>query len=171
MRRSNEKGQMMVLETIFFASTILLSLIFLQELSPSSVDIDEVTSDLKAIGDDALRNLYNDNLTVPHSTGYPSSKLVYYIINDEYGSFVSDARNLIPSTIMFNVYISNGSKSVFWCNSFARTDNPLPDTDPVVIAHCIIPIDPDFIPTSDIYVPFGDYKGCIYEVTLRMWYT
>ena len=174
MRRLNESGQMLVLETIFFASTILLSIVFLYQLSPSSVISEEYTSDLKSIGDDALRNLYSNEIIEQHSIGYPSNKLVHYIIADDYGSFISDIQKLIPSTVLYNVYITNGDKSVFWCNSFGRNDSSidiLPAVDPVVIAHCIIPIDSNFITSSSsLYSTFEKNSNCIYEVRLHMWY-
>jgi len=173
MRKNNDNGQMMVLETIFFASSIILSIVFLYQLSPSSVVSNIYTTDLKSIGDDALHNMYNDEIVSPQ-LGYPSSKLVHYIINNEYGSFVSDIRNLIPSSVLYNIYISNGLQNVFWCNSFGENDEDvdiLIHSDPVVIAHCLVPIDPAFITDScDLHDHFENYEDCMYEIRLQMWY-
>ena len=174
MRQGNESGQMMVLETIFFASTILLSIVFLHQLSPSSVVSDEYTSDLKALGDDALRNMYNDNISNPHDLAYPSNKLIHYIIQNEYGSFISDIKKLLPSNALYNVYITNGETTVFWCNSFGNheTQDILTSVDPVVISHCLIPLDHQLLADTgaDIYNDFIDYSDCVYEVRLQMWY-
>jgi len=181
----DDKGQIMVLETIFFASTVLLSIIFLYQLSPPSVVSDVYTSDLKAIGDDALRNIYNTpvagkfRITEEFPLGYPKSSLVRYLLENEYGSMVSAIRNLIPSNVMYNIYISNGSRSVFWCNSYGRSDvaiDILPGTDPIIISHCMVPIDPGFLSApgsvSELVTMFPNYENddCIYEVLLQMWY-
>lgn len=169
----DDKGQIMVLETIFFASTIILAIVFLYQLSPPSVVSDVYTSDLKSVGDDALRNLYNDVVTEPPYPGYPTSKLVHYLIADEYGSMVSDLRNFITSTVMYNIYVSNGEKIMFWCNSFGGSDESidiLPGTDPVVISHCVIAIDPVFLSGSNLLPTFDGYTDSVYEVQLQMWY-
>jgi len=171
-------GQMMVLETIFFASTVILAIVFLYQLAPPSVVTEVYSTDLKAIGDDALRNIYQDNVTNPPDyakPGYPQSALVHYLIENEYGSLVSDLHNLIPSTVMYNIYVTNVSTTMFWCNSFAGSDNStdiLQGVDPVSVAHCLIAIDPTFLEKSSsaLLETFDGYSDCVYEVQLEMWY-
>ena len=77
-RKMDDNGQMMVLETVFFVATVVLSIVFLYQLTPSSVVSDVYTSDLKALGDDALLSVYNDVAPDSHPSGYPTSKLVHY---------------------------------------------------------------------------------------------
>jgi len=189
----------MILETIFFAATIILSLVFLYHLSPSSVVSNTYSYDLKVAGDGALHSLYNDIIPIDRPAGYPSSKLEHYLITNAYASMISELNNLLPATVMYNIYISNGTKTVFWCNSFGNFSEPLSRIDPVTISHCIVAIDPAFSEaanrsgmydhvdpatarfnkdddgynsweTSDLTPLFEGYSDTIFDVILEMWY-
>jgi hypothetical protein len=81
---------------------------------------------------------------------------------------------------MFNIYISNGTKKVFWCSSIQETSTALPVTEPVTISHYIISIDPYFfdpklskiIDNNGCELPkkFPGYTGSTYDVILEMFY-
>lgn len=181
----DNKAQMMVLETIFFTATVILSLVFLYQLSPPSIVTNVYTEDLKILGTEALYAIYNsvldDVIAEGYPPEYPSSKLVHYLIQDGYGSMISDLRNLLPSTVMYHIYISNGDDIMFWCDSIGNTaeDDILPSVDPVTVSNCIVAIDPVFLDVyeSDFYnedanpgLPFYNYDESTYEVRLKMWY-
>ncbi|MFH1101068.1 MAG: hypothetical protein V1726_03420, partial [Methanobacteriota archaeon] len=88
--------------------------------------------------DNALYTLYNDGDFGYRPTGYTSSKLVHYLISNAYSDMISELDELLPSNVMYNIYVSNGTNKVFWCNSLGDWWNPLPKTDPVTISHCIV---------------------------------
>jgi len=136
----DNKGQMMVLETIFFAAIVILSLVFFYQLSPSSIVSNTYTYDLKIVGADALYSVYDDVITVDHPSGYPSSKLVHYLITNAYADMVSDLNNMLPSNVMYNIYVSDGTETVFWCNCFGD-DDELQSIDPVTVSHCAVAMD------------------------------
>jgi len=147
----NDKAQMMVLESVIFAITILISLIFLYQLSPTSTQSTAYTNDLKIKGDTAIQNLYNDE--APEASNlpqeFPKNKLTYYLITDDYDSLIrSNLKNMLPPNTMFNIQISNGTKKVFWCNSNADNSTPLALSEPVVISHYMISIHPQFFNIS-----------------------
>jgi len=146
----DNKGQMMVWEVIFFASIVILSLLFIYQLSPTSVVSDKYSNDLKIQGDTALYALYNDVVTAGgEESNYRFSKIVHYLITNAYGSFISDLNNLLPSTVMYNIYIEayidNETKHVFWGNSFGGYDDALSSIDPVTVSHCIVAIHPSLL--------------------------
>ena len=179
-RMMDDHGQMMVLEVTFFAATVILSLIFIYQLSPPSIVVNKFTDELKIQGDDALSSLYNDVLT-EQPLGYPSNKLVYYLVTNDYGDLISDLNNWIPSDVMYNIYIYNGTKKMFWCSSTGDTNTPLKPIQPITICHYIIPIHPNHLhnlppkvylngASSDLYSAFYNYDGSTYEIILEMWY-
>ena len=177
----DNKGQMMVLETIFFTATVILSIVFLYQLSPQSIINEASTDDLRVIGNDALLSIYNDVVDEVDLSGYPSSKLVHGLIANEYGAIVSDLGNFLPSTALYNIYVSNGVDTVFWCDSHGNTDenNILTPQDPVAISHCLVAIDPTYFSsdTNDLlrdgeansFASLADI-GSVYEVRLMVWY-
>jgi len=149
----DDKGQMMALEAVLFAITVILALIFLYQLSPSSIVSDKSTNTLKIQGDDALQTLYEDVVTdetIPK--GFPENKLIYYLITNAYKSPGNDdlkdeLSKMIPSAV-YNVYISNESKKIYLFNSFGDTasDSAIKlDEKPVTISHMIISIHPQFL--------------------------
>jgi len=174
----DDKGQMMVLETVFFAVTVLLALIFLYQLSPSSAVSNEYTNILKIQGDDALQSLYTDVVPGNYPSDFPANKLVYYLITNDYHNFTSDLNNLLPSTVMYNIYISNGTKiPVFWCNSDEDSATPLQPMGPVTTSHIIIAMHPEYLTDIPIELigeesilngEFSDYDGSTYDIILEM---
>ena len=175
----DDKGQMMVLETVFFAVTVLLALIFLYQLSPSSTVSNEYTNILKIQGDDALQSLYTDVVPGDYPSDFPSNKLVYYLITNDYNGFTRlNLNNLLPSTVMYNIYISNGTKTVFWCNSDGDNTTSLQTIGPVTTSHIIIAMHPDYLTDISIQLigeesilngKFSDYDGSTYDIILEMW--
>jgi len=174
----DDKGQMMVLETVFFAVTVLLALIFLYQLSPSSAVSNEYTNILKIQGDDALQSLYTDVVPGDYPSDFPSNKLVYYLITDDYDGFtLSNLNNLLPSTVIYNIYISNGTKTVFWCNSDGNSITPLQTIGPVTTSHIIIAMHPKYLTDvseeligdeSILTGKFPGYDGSTYDIILEM---
>jgi hypothetical protein len=191
----NDNGQMMVWEAIFFAATVLLALIFLYQLSPTSTISRTSTYDLKVQGNSALYSLANDVILEDRPLGYPSNKLAHYLITNAYENMISDINDFLPSNTMYNIYVSNGTTTVFWCNSQGSWSAPLPHVDPVTTSHCLVamtltafsesanragfysdlnvPRDEDFPTRSDLISLFGDqdYDGPLFEVILEMWST
>ncbi len=177
--KHDDHAQMLVFESVFFAATVVLSLVFLYQVSPHSVIIDVHSTDLAAIGKNTLYTLHNDEIT-PLCPGYPTRKLDHYLITNAYGDLTSDLRKIIPSTIMYNINITNGEDTMFWCNSFgdhAVADRLTPGT-PLVVVHCPVSIPSAILDAyqSDLYNdgnpigPFYGYDGNLYEVQLQLWY-
>jgi len=166
----DDKAQMMVLESIIFAITILVSLIFLYQLSPTSTESNVYTNDLKIKGDDALRNLYSEKVSDEYlgrkfdpatfPEGYPKNKLTYYLLSDDYDSLIlSDLKNTLPANVQYNIYVSNGLKKVFWCNSSLGSSTQIQLTEPVAVSHYMISIHPQFFNKSK-FVNIIDDNGC-----------
>ncbi|RLF27726.1 MAG: hypothetical protein DRN08_04090 [Thermoplasmata archaeon] len=182
----DDHGQMMTLEVVFFATTVILSLVFIYNLSPPSVVTNKYSSNLKIMGDDALRSLYTQPIIGVPPKGYPNSRLVHYLITNDYGDLVSDLNDLLPSNVMYNIYVSNGTNTMVWCNSQGGIGQVLPVVDPVTVSHYVVSIDPSYltgfseemymdagiyVDRSDLCYMFGDYDGSVYDVMLEMWYT
>ena len=194
----DDKAQMMVMETVIFTITILLALAFLFQLSPSSTLTDEYTKELKVQGDDALRALYIEPFTADNlPSNYPSSKLVYYLITndyDDYDSMTSDLNDMLLN-IEYNIWVSNGTNTVFWCNSDGDYNTPLQGIRSVTTSHCLVAIDSLYRNNetgifSGKYLPgkhddegydinlrsdldhssaFKGYEGSTYNVILELW--
>ena len=195
----NDEAQMMMLEAIFFAITVVIALILLFQMSPTSIQSGSQSSnELKQLGDNALDTIYAEtqhikqDVNAGYITNNPSSKLVVCIITNNYFELTKSLNNILPDSALYNVYISNGTKTVFWCTSRGDTDKPITMLDPVVISHHPISIDPEHLVSysEDLYengdnsviaedflgnpIP-GDsnnyeYKGATYEVMLEMSY-
>jgi hypothetical protein len=145
----DDKAQMMVLESIFFAIMVVVALTFLIQISPTSIQsAAQVSNDLKTLGDDALDALYAETLHVNSSTSpgietnTPSNKLAVCIITNRYYAVTDSINSSLPVTAQYNIYISNGTKTIFWCNSTGGTNEPLRMIDPVAISHHPVSIDP-----------------------------
>ena len=145
----NDKAQMMVLESIFFAITVVIALAFLIQISPTSIQGGvQLLNELKILGDDALNSLYAETLHVNRSptdfnaTNNPSNKLAVCIITNNYSAVTDSITSSLPDTAIYNIYISNGSKTIFWCSSTGDTNTPLRMIDPVTISHHLVSIDP-----------------------------
>jgi len=182
---------MMVLESVLFVITILVSLIFLYQLSPTSTVSNIYTNDLKIKGDEALQTLYNDKVPaveLPQNgipQDFPKNKLIYYLITDDHSGLISsNLQYMLPSSTMYNIYISNGTKTVFWCNSNSSLGSSTPTTliEPITISHYMIAIHPDLLNETRFYeihdhrckiaTEFVDqgYNGSSYDVILKMCY-
>jgi hypothetical protein len=178
----DDKGQMMVIESVIFTITILVALIFLYQLSPTSTVSNVYKNDLKIKGDDALRSLYNDQVKADTPKNFPKNNLIFYLIADNYESLVLYLKSKFPSNTMFNIYISNGTKKAFWCSSTQNNETPLPVKEPVTISHYILSIHPYFLDVDnfpgiidnngcELTKKFPGYTGSTYDVILEMFYT
>ena len=183
-----DKAQMMVLESIIFAITILISLVFLYQLSPPSTVSNSYTNTLKIKGDEALQTLYIDetpaedlpNNGVPQD--FPTKKLIYYLITDNTNALVSsNLQYMLPSSAVYNIYISNGTKTILWCNSSLGNNTPIGMVEPIAISHYMISVHPDILDNATfpdvhkngrckIATEFIDqgYTGSTYDVILEM---
>ena len=146
----DNKGQMMVLEVIFFAVIVLSSLIFIYQMNPLSGISNKYTNDLKIMGDSALQSLYNEVIISETRTGYlwgnyRVSEIEHVLIANAYGSFITDLNSMLPTSVMYNVYISDGTKTEFWSSSIGDFSDPLVPIDPVCISHCIVSMHHDFL--------------------------
>ena len=203
IKMKDDKAQMMVLESILFAITVVVALAFLVQISPTSIQgSSQSSNELKILGDDALDTIYAETLHIidnpggGYTTNNPTSKLAVCIITNDYTELTGSLSSILPETVLYNIYVSNGPKTVFWCASSGDTDNRQLMIDPVAISHHPISIDPihlnDF--SDDTYNPdggtrtqsdiwehfvivnFGDvvpvgqtpYYGSTYEVILEM---
>lgn len=147
--RFNNKGQMMVLESVVFAITVIISLIFLYQLSPTSTQNVQQTSDLKIRGDLALQSLYNQELSdndLPDNFPgeFPKNKLVYYLLTDGYTTLAGELSSMLPSTAKFNVFISNGTNKTWITSNFPGSNTPVTLVDPISVSHYFISIHPQF---------------------------
>jgi hypothetical protein len=150
------------------------------------------------LGDNALDAIYAEtqhiklNVGASYITNNPSSKLVVSIIKNDYSKLTDSLNNILPDSVIYNIYISNGSKTVFWCTSTGDPNEPLTMLDPVAISHHQISIDPQHLVkySNDVYIggtnsiiaedflgnPIPnnpdnfEYKGATYEVILEMSY-
>jgi hypothetical protein len=181
MMKTHDSAQLMIIEVVIFAATMLLALIFIYQLSPSAILSDKYVNNLKIDGDNALTTIY---LTPPSVTaqGYPTSKLVHYIIINDYIGLSTDLRSRLTPTVLFNIYVSDGIQTKFWCNGFGDPTRQLQSSNPVTICHYIIAIHPrqftDF--PESLYVNgntgvltdyFPSYnQTMLYDVLLEMWY-
>jgi len=168
--RHNNKGQMMVLEAVVFAITVIISLIFLYQMSPTTTQSVQQTSELKIRGDIALETLYKQEVehltdqtdSFPHPREFPKNKLVYYLITNDNHNLVRDIRSMLPGNVKFNVYVSNGTDKTFLTSSFV-SDKPVILVDPIAVSHYFISIHPQFFNATkfggdDGIVPAG---GCL----------
>ena len=109
----DNKAQMMVLESILFAITVVVALAFLVQLSPSSIESGtQSTNDLKLLGDDALDSIYETTMHVrfptqaqldtwetangKYDTNNPTSKLAVCIITNNYADMQSSLNEILP---------------------------------------------------------------------------
>ena len=184
----DDSAQLMILEIIFFATVVILALVLVYQLSPSSVVTNKYTTELRETGDNALRSISQDDPSEEQGSGYPSSKLVDYLITNAYHSMVADLHTFLPSTVLYNIYVADETQIKFWCNSLGETvfDDALEPIDPVTVSHCIVTIDPLFLtdfsdghyqlgggkdehgasssPRSDLFYMFAEWDTDHYEL-------
>lgn len=171
----DNKAQMMVLEAVFFAITVTVALAFLIQISPTSIQSGfQSSNELKTLGDDALDAIYNEILHIAKSpddfnkTNNPSNKLAVCIITNNYEAVTDAISSALPDTAIYNIYISNGTKTIFWCSSTGDTTTPLRMIDPVAISHHFVSIDSMHLVgySEDIYNPVGVEYSDIAEAFL-----
>jgi len=190
----NDDAQMMVLESVIFAITVMIALAFLVQLSPTSIQqSSESTTDLKILGDDALTslsieplNLKDRRAPIEGTTDNPANKLAVAIIVNDYDAVIDTLNDeILPeyAPYFYNIYISNGTRTEFWCSSTGDpTDGAMDRTgdEQVTVSHYIIAIDPEHLDNfhddiyndgtkSDIWQYFQDYEGATYDVILELW--
>jgi len=190
----NDNAQMMVLESVIFAITVMIALAFLVQLSPTSIQqSSESTTDLKILGDDALTSLSIEPLNLKDrretrgdETNNPASKLAVAIIVNDYDAIIGTLNeDILPdyAFYQYNIYISNGTVTKFWCSYQGNTTAPADriGDEQVAVSHYIISIDPKHLDNfgdgiyeggageSDIWQYFQDYEGATYDVILELW--
>lgn len=188
----NNNAQMMVLESVIFAITVIIALAFLVQLSPTSIQQgSESITDVKILADDALTSLSIETLDLKdtqkpliNSTNNPTSKLAVAIITNNYDEVINTLNDeIFLGPYLYNIYISNGTVAKFWCSSTGDPTYVIPRTgdEQVAVSHHIIAIDPAHLDDfhDDIYVGingeshilqyFQDYKGATYDVILELW--
>ena len=183
----NNKGQMMVMESMLFAITVCIALFFMVQLAPATLQSKvEPTNDLQSIGDEVLHAIYSEKVDIetggaldPNiTTNNLTSKLVVYIVCDRYDELSNSLRAYLPDNIFYNLYISNGIKTKFICSTVGA--EKLPTIDPVVISHFTVAIDPAHLTVydgmylignteSDIKLFFSGYEQVMYDVILEIW--
>lgn len=116
----NSLAQFHVLEAVFVAGMLLLSLLFISHFSapPTVETIPE--NQLKIRGDEALRSL---DLLPTASGSYHDSRLTQYIFTNDFTNFISFIDEMLPSAVLYNVWLYNTSSrnSVFWCSNHANS--------------------------------------------------
>ena len=166
--KMNNKAQMMVLESVVFSIAVIISIAFLFQITPTSTLSDQYTKELKIQGDDALASLYfatyeDDSL----STNYPKSKLINYLIAENGVTDLINDLNKILVNKEYNIRISDGDKTIFWCNSFGDTATPLVPKNEISSSHCIVSIHPYFIDDSSKLET--ELSGNTFKVILELW--
>jgi hypothetical protein len=193
MIKNDNKAQMMVLESVLFSITIVISLIFLIQLSPSSTTINSNNiNELELIGQNALKAVYNQKVSI-ESRGVleisadssdsilnnPLDKISVCIICDNYQELSNRLNdNIIENNVLYNLYITNASgniEPVFICSSAGL--NELPMTKPVAQANFYVSIDPNHmtIYPNDVYegensnIEKDFTEGSTYQIIMRLW--
>lgn len=118
--REDANAQMIVLEAVFFAIMILLSLILISNIAPSPQStINRYSNQLKILSDDSIRLLDNTPTDIKFEDRAPpfyNSRLVQYIaLNDtQNASYFFNAS--LPDDVGYNIYVSNVQEEILWYN-------------------------------------------------------
>jgi len=170
--KMDNKAQMMVLEAVVFSISVIISIAFLFQISPTSTLTDQYAKELKIQGDDALRSLYFEQYPYDSlPSNYPSGKLIKYIIDQEYEHLKTDLNKILLGK-EYNIRISNGETTIFWCNSDGDFTVELEPRGEISTSHCLIAIDPNFLEDNDRFDDFktGGILLCnTYKVILELW--
>jgi len=169
MKISGESASTLVFEAVIFAILLIFSLLVFYQLSPASPTVvsESFTMELKTLGDDTLRYLYNLPVREDLNRSYPNSALAYYFITNNSTALKDMLSSLLPDTVGYNVYLSNGLETVFW---FSSGDERLEPLGPTVRCHRVIPADYCLIRDNWVAEPISGYRGSTYEVILELWY-
>ena len=153
----HDKAQMMVLESIIFAITVVIALVFLIQLAPTSIQSSIGSSiNLKILGNDALDTTYaetwhirnaeiSEHTQALYTTNNPSNKLVVSLITNNYSLLIDETLNkILPANVLYNIYVSNGTNKTFWCSYTGDPNDGVqqPLGEDVFVSHKIIAIDP-----------------------------
>ena len=183
--QKDNNGQMLMIEAVLFAAMVLIAISFVSQLAPPAVVSHRYTNNLKVWGDGSLLRMYNTGIndTLPYN--YPNNMLSYFLINNSYDYFIdnfSKDPRISHSAVMYNVYISNGTKTIFWCSSNGDIAKPLTSIGIVSRSHRIISIDPVLLnssassrwfstnnPLYNSFVQEG-YNESTYDILVELWY-
>lgn len=151
----HDKAQMMVLESIIFAITVVIALVFLIQLAPTSIQSSSGSAiNLKIIGDDVLDTTYAETWHIRsmeqptkaiYTTNNPSNKLVVSLITNNYSLLIDETLNkILPANVLYNLYVSNGTNKTFLCSYTGDPTDGIqyPLGEDVFVSHKIIAIDP-----------------------------
>ena len=112
----NNHGQMLVYEVITFAILLIISVIFVYQLTPQTYSTSTRSSDeLAIIGYDTLRSL--DKLPYPYVSNYPGSLKSYLSDETKSEEFFWLLNHSLPSFVDYNVYVSYGNVTKQWPTS------------------------------------------------------
>lgn len=182
---SNNKGQMLMIEAVLFSIMVLVAISFISQLSPPAVVSHRYSNNLKIWGDNVLLGMYNKGINDTIPVSYPNNTLSYYLINNSHDRFVenfSKDPRISKASVMYNVYISNGTKTIFWVNSQSDTSGPLTPIGSVSKSHRLVSIDPSIIyqtepdkwfssynPINESFVNLG-YNQSTYDILVDLWF-
>jgi hypothetical protein len=169
---------MLILEVIIFSITMLIALIFVYQLSaPIPVVEDRYSNNLKILGDDVLRTLSKKTVS-SKPMDYPQDVLSDYLIQDDFDNFTSNLNVFFGDSVFYNIYVSNGTKTIFWCSS-TGDETKLDSFGDISVSHRLISINPHFINTTNPWTNscklynnfvYEGYNGSTYNIILKMWY-
>ena len=162
----DDKGQMMVIESILFAGMVLLALIFVYQLSPpSTISTDKYSNQLRILGNDALRSIDKSS---PVDVYNYTSRLVELVATKNMDNLTTLLNSIIPDYVSYNVFITDGNNTVVLYDGDVLGGK----IGIVARANRILVIDPNDVDTTSY--PGGeiipDNSGCLYDLILEMWY-
>jgi len=170
-RNRSNSGYTLVFEAIIFATLIIISFLIFYRVAPptTTVSSENTISDLKTLGDDILRYLYDKPVEGAPSQGYPDNTLAYHFINNNSEALRENISLLLPATVEYNVYFGNGTQTFFWFSSHGN--DYIEPIGATARAHVVIPADYQLI--IDKWGNDGaisNYTGSIYEIIMELWY-
>ena len=162
----DDKGQMMVIESILFAGMVLLALIFVYQLSPpSTISTDKYSNQLRILGNDALRSI---DKTSPSDVYNYTSRLVELVATKNMDNLTTILNSILPDYVSYNIFITDGNNTVVLYDGDVLGEK----IGTVARANRILAIDQNDVDTTAY--PGGEiipsYNGCLYDLILEMWY-
>ena len=101
-----DRAQMMVLEAIAFALLMIISILFVYQLSPSSYFYRSApTNQLTIMANDVLRSIGNKNASL---SGY-QNMLAQLVGEGEISELTYIINQSLPDFVYYNLYVGNGS--------------------------------------------------------------
>jgi len=150
-----EHAQMIVYEAIICAALLAMAVFFVYQLHPPTMQSASYSSQLKMLGDDALRAL--DSFPSNEYPGY--SLLEEYIIDNNTKKLTEFLNFTLPRSVYYNILVSNGTA----CVKIYDSESEVGKFGMVSRSHHLIFIDPKKAQ------PIPGYNGCIYDVIIEMW--